>query len=90
MRYALIVLPLLLAACGQEAVRPTHPAAQVIEVPVETFVPIREELRQRCPWKKACRPSESIACSKERAVCLVQYEQQFDGIDAVQGKPVPR
>lgn len=90
MRMLLIVPALVLAACGKGTVRPTpEHAAEMIQVPVETYVPIDSELRERCTWKRRCKPSTAIDCAKERAVCLNQYERQFDGIDAVQGKPVP-
>ncbi|KRD71434.1 hypothetical protein [Lysobacter sp. Root96] len=93
MRTILILLAcLLMSACGKQAVRPDAipQAKDLLPVYIPTYVPIREELRQRCTWKKACRPSEGVDCAKQRGDCLGQYERQLDGIDAIQGKPVPR
>lgn len=87
----MLAAALVLTACAKDVVRPDapRPAAEILPVYVPTYVPIDKELRGRCEWKRSCRPSEGIDCAKQRADCLVQYEQQLDGIDQVQGKPVP-
>lgn len=92
MRLLLIVAMIALAGCVRERqdVRPDPPkAAEVIPVPVEVYVPIDPKMTRRCPWVKACKPSASVACAKERADCLRQYEGQFQTIEKVQGSPVP-
>lgn len=90
MRIMIIVAAVVLSACTQGTVRPDPPkAAEVLPVYVPTYVPIVEELRRRCEWKRACKPSESIDCAKQRGECLDQYERQLDGIDQVQGNAVP-
>lgn len=87
----MLAAALVLTACAKDAVRPNAPqsAAEILTVYVPTYVPIDKELRGRCEWKRSCKPSEGIDCAKQRGDCLQQYERQFDGIDQVQGKPVP-
>lgn len=91
MRLVLLVLLIALTGCQRvrDAVRLEPPAAKIIEVPVEVYVPIDKALTKRCPWVKACKPSAGMACAKERADCLRQYEGQFGAIEQMQGKPVP-
>lgn len=78
----------LLAACGahRQAVKP---AKEVIEKPVRYYVPIDPDLRKRCKWRDSAPIGAIFEVSGERKACLVQYEIQFDGIDKVQGNPVP-
>lgn len=94
MRLILIATLVALAGCNRDRAEvrtdPPPQAAEVIPVPVEVYVPIDPELRKRCPWVRTCKPSHGIACAKARADCLIQYENQLDGIDQVQGKPVPK
>jgi len=80
---------LLLTGCAGDRVRSTPTAATIIEKPTAYYVPIPEALRARCPWPKSGKPSESIDIARQRRECLERYERQFDGIDKVQGQPVP-
>ena len=91
MRAVALLLVLLATACARAPLaRSEPPVARVITTPVEVYVPIDPKLRERCPWKRDCSPSEGIACSKERGKCLRFYETNLDGIDQIQGTPVPR
>lgn len=87
MRLLAIALCVALTAC--QTVKPTPPAATVIEKPVKVFVPIGRDLTARCPWPKSGKPSQSLEVARKRRECLEQYERQFDGIEKVEGKPVP-
>ncbi len=85
----LILAALLMAGCAEKKVKENPPAPAVVEVPVATYVPIAPELRKRCKWQRDGKPSQVFAVSNGRKACLLQYEAQLDGIDQVQGKPVP-
>lgn len=89
MRFALLLAVSVLAACQAEPTKPNPPPAAVITVPVATYVPIDAQLRKRCKWVKEAAPSAVFDVSNGRKRCLLQYEAQLDGIDQVQGKPVP-
>ncbi|WP_049448633.1 hypothetical protein [Stenotrophomonas maltophilia] len=89
MRFALLLAVSLLAACQAAPTKPNPPPAAVITVPVATYVPIDAQLRKRCKWVKEAAPSAVFEVSNGRKRCLLQYEAQLDGIDQVQGKPVP-
>ncbi|MFL4597074.1 hypothetical protein ACJ6WI_07370 [Stenotrophomonas maltophilia] len=89
MRFALLLAVSLLAACQAAPTKPNPPPAAVITVPVATYVPIDAKLRMRCKWVKEAAPSAVFEVSNGRKRCLQQYEAQLDGIDQVQGKPVP-
>ncbi|HFT6991395.1 TPA: hypothetical protein ACGRQA_000694 [Stenotrophomonas maltophilia] len=89
MRFALLLAVSLLAACQATPTKPKPPPAAVITVPVATYVPIDAQLRKRCKWVKEAAPSAVFEVSNGRKRCLLQYEAQLDGIDQVQGKPVP-
>ena len=84
----MLALVFPLTAC-QGDVKPTAPAATVIEAPVKTYVPIDPALRARCPWPKSGKPSEAMEVGRKRKECLEFYERNLDGIDKVQGQPVP-
>ena len=89
-RAAALALMLALAACGtlpDKAAPP--PGVQVVEVVVETFVPIDAALTARCDWPRTAPVSEAVAVANARARCLERYEGQLDGIRAVQSRPVP-
>lgn len=85
-----ITAVLLLTACGanRQAVKGT-PAKEVIEKPVRYYVPIDPDLRKRCKWRETAPIGAIFEVSGERKACLIQYEIQLDGIDKVQGNPVP-
>ena len=88
----LTLVGMLLAACRGNAVRADAPvavAARVIEKPVAYFVPIDPKLRKRCAWPRSAPIAKIFEAASARKACLEQYEAQLDGIDAVQGKPVP-
>ncbi|WP_285317204.1 hypothetical protein [Stenotrophomonas maltophilia group sp. Smal35] len=89
MRFALLLVASMLAACQAAPTKPNAPPAAVITVPVATYVPIDAQLRKRCKWVKEAAPSAVFDVSNGRKRCLLQYEAQFDAIDQVQGKPVP-
>ncbi|PZS87766.1 hypothetical protein [Stenotrophomonas maltophilia] len=89
MRFALLLAVSLLAACQAAPTKPNPPPAAVVTVPVATYVPIDAQLRKRCKWVKEAAPSAVFEVSNGRKRCLLQYEAQLDGIDQVQGKPVP-
>ncbi|WP_164242341.1 hypothetical protein ACL5HQ_13750 [Stenotrophomonas maltophilia] len=89
MRFALLLVVSLLAACQAAPTKPNPPPAAVITVPVATYVPIDAQLRKRCKWVKEAPPSAVFDVSNGRKRCLVQYEAQLEAIDQVQGKPVP-
>ncbi|HEL7612248.1 TPA: hypothetical protein ACKP7M_000550 [Stenotrophomonas maltophilia] len=89
MRFALLLVASMLAACQAAPTKPNPPPAAVITVPVATYVPIDAQLRKRCKWVKEAAPSAVFEVSNGRKRCLLQYEAQLDGIDQVQGKPVP-
>ncbi|MCU1008669.1 hypothetical protein JAK76_06680 [Stenotrophomonas maltophilia] len=89
MRFALLLAVSLLAACQAAPTKPNPPPAAVVTVPVTTYVPIDAQLRKRCKWVKEAAPSAVFEVSNGRKRCLLQYEAQLDGIDQVQGKPVP-
>jgi hypothetical protein len=78
----------LLAACGANR-QVVKPAKDVIEKPVKYYVPIEEDLRKRCKWRDTAPIGQIFEVSGERKACLIQYEIQLDGIDKVQGNPVP-
>ncbi|HEL4805630.1 hypothetical protein ACVMVB_20530 [Stenotrophomonas maltophilia] len=89
MRVIVVTTAALLAACQAAPVEPNPPPTVVITVPVATYVPIDAQLRKRCKWVKEAAPSAVFEVSNGRKRCLLQYEAQLDGIDQVQGKPVP-
>lgn len=89
MRFPLLLAVSMLAACQAAPVQPNPPPAAIITMPVATYVPIDPQLRQRCKWVKEAAPSAVFEVSNGRKRCLQQYEAQLDGIDQVQGKPVP-
>ncbi|HDS1139819.1 TPA: hypothetical protein QDZ75_003892 [Stenotrophomonas maltophilia] len=89
MRFPLLLAVSVLAACQAAPTKPNPPPAAVITVPVATYVPIDAQLRKRCKWVKEAAPSAVFEVSNGRKRCLLQYEAQLDGIDQVQGKPVP-
>ncbi|MCF3524557.1 hypothetical protein [Stenotrophomonas maltophilia] len=89
MRVIVVTTAALLAACQAAPTKPNPPPAAVITVPVATYVPIDAQLRKRCKWVKEAPPSAVFEVSNGRKRCLLQYEAQLDGIDQVQGKPVP-
>lgn len=89
MRMTLIVVLVLLAGCTGKAVRDNSPPPEVVTVPVVKYVPIDGQLTKRCDWTRNAKPSQVFPVSNGRKRCLEQYEAQLDGIDRVQGKPVP-
>lgn len=89
MRATVVTTAALLAACQAAPVQPNPPPAAIITMPVATYVPIDSQLRKRCRWVKEAAPSAVFEVSNGRKRCLLQYEAQLDGIDQVQGKPVP-
>lgn len=89
MRVIVVTTAALLAACQAAPTKPNPPPAAVITVPVATYVRIDAQLRKRCKWVKEAPPSAVFEVSNGRKRCLLQYEAQLDGIDQVQGKPVP-
>lgn len=89
MRVIVVASAALLAACQAAPTKQNPQPAAVIKVPVATYVPIDAKLRKRCKWVKEAAPSAVFEVSNGRKRCLQQYEAQLDGIDQVQGKPVP-
>ena len=90
MKATIAIAAALLAGCATHAKRPEAlPAAKVIEVQVPTFVPIDHELLLKCDWTRNVKLSQSPTALRQRAACLLQYEDQLDAIGTVQGKPVP-
>ncbi len=89
MRFSLLLAVLALAACQAAPTRPNPPPPAYIKVPVATYVPIDAALTKRCSWVRDGKPSAVFDVSNGRKRCLMQYEAQLDGIDQVQGKPVP-
>lgn len=85
-------LPIILAACGRQFTKPDIPITPsgVVEVPVEVFVPISGELTARCRWRETAPLEVMPSVARERKKCLQQYEGQFDAIERVQGRPVPK
>lgn len=84
-------LPLILAACGRHFTKPEIPLtpAGIVEVPVEVFVPISEELTSRCQWRENAPLEVMPSVARERKKCLQFYEANLDAISRVQGKPSP-
>lgn len=89
MRVIAIAATGLLAACQSAEPKQNPPAPAVVSVPVATYAPIDPALRKRCSWERDGKPSAVFEVSNGRKRCLMQYEIQMDGIDQVQGKPVP-
>ncbi|HHA2786268.1 TPA: hypothetical protein ACOEPM_001315 [Stenotrophomonas maltophilia] len=89
MRVIVVTSAALLAGCQAAPTKQNPQPAAVIKVPVATYVPIDAKLRKRCKWVKEAAPSAVFEVSNGRKRCLQQYEAQLDGIDQVQGKPVP-
>ncbi|WP_349984465.1 hypothetical protein ABRP17_016555 [Stenotrophomonas sp. WHRI 8082] len=89
MRIVIIALLGSLAACASKELKPNQPASAVVRVPVATYVPIAPELTKRCSWVRDGNPSAVFSVSNGRKRCLLQYEAQLDGVEQVQGKPVP-
>ena len=89
MRFIVIATAALLVACQSATTKKNPPAPTVVNVPVSTYVPIDPSLRKRCSWERDGKPSAVFEVSNGRKRCLMQYEIQLDGIDQVQGKPVP-
>ena len=87
----LLLLLLLMSACKSAEVKDpmSNCPAAIIEKPVRMYVPIPAELRKRCRWERDVLPSQSLAAARRRGECLEHYERNLDGIDQVQGKPVP-
>ena len=92
MRALLGILPLILAGCGRDNLKPDDvpPAPQLVEVPVPTFVPIDPELTARCQWRDTAPLQEMPAVASERKKCLRFYEANLGAISKIQGKPVPK
>lgn len=90
MRFLMIAAIVVLAGCAKSPVRENPPAPALISVPVATYVPIAPELTRRCAWTRDGEPSQVFAVSNGRRRCLLQYEAQFDAVEQVQGKPVPK
>ena len=91
MRLLMLGLSIFIVGCGAHATKAPAPGpAVIIEKPVKVYVPIDPKLRTRCQWERDVLPSQSIAATKRRGECLEHYERNLDGIDRVQGKPVPR
>ena len=89
MRVLLVTIAALLAACQAAPTKPNAPPAAVIAVPVATYVPIDAALTKRCSWTREGQPSQVFAVSNGRKRCLLQYEAQLEGVEQVQGKPMP-
>ncbi|WP_422507146.1 hypothetical protein [Stenotrophomonas sp. GZD-301] len=89
MRIILLTTAALLAACRSAPAPLNPPPPALIEMPVLVYVPIDADLRRRCQWEQEGMPSQVFSVSNGRKRCLQQYEAQLDGIDQVQGKPVP-
>lgn len=89
MRRITITAAFLLTACAGQQPKFNPPATTVVRVPVATYVPIDSALTKRCVWSRNGEPSEVFAVSNGRKRCLLQYEAQLDGVEQVQGKPVP-
>ncbi|WP_182656678.1 hypothetical protein [Stenotrophomonas lacuserhaii] len=89
MRRITITAAFLLTACAGQQPKVNPPATTVVEVPVATYVPIDSALTKRCVWSRDREPSEVFAVSNGRKRCLLQYEAQFDGVEQIQGKPIP-
>lgn len=90
---ALLWLPsILLAACGRQAIKPDIPTtpAGVVEVPVQVFVPIDQDLTAKCEWRETAPLEVMPSVARERKKCLQFYESNLDAIQRVQGKPVPK
>jgi len=88
-RHTSVIAAVLLSACTPHQPKANAPAADLIEVPVATYVPIAAELTKRCNWIREASPSAVFSVSNGRKRCLLQYEAQLDGVEQVQGKPVP-
>lgn len=89
MRVIVTATAALLAACAGQQPKANPPAPALVEVPVATYVPIDAALTKRCSWARDGKPSQVFAVSNGRKRCLLQYEAQLDGVEQVQGKPVP-
>ncbi len=89
MRMMLIMVLALLVGCAGREVRDNPPPPEVVTVPVVKYVPIDAQLTKRCEWTRNAKPSQVFPVSNGRKRCLEQYEAQLDGIEQVQGKPVP-
>lgn len=89
MRMTLMVALVLLAGCTGKAARDNPPPPEVVTVPVVKYVAIDGQLTKRCEWARNAKPSQVFPVSNGRKRCLEQYEAQLEGIEQVQGKPVP-
>ncbi|MBD8696586.1 hypothetical protein [Stenotrophomonas sp. CFBP 13718] len=92
MRIVFVAVLASLAACSSSPPKapPSAPVPAVVKVPVATYVPIPARLTSRCVWSREGEPSQVFAVSNGRRRCLLQYEAQFDAVEQVQGKPVPK
>lgn len=89
MRMTLIMVLALLVGCAGREVRDNSPPPEVVTVPVVKYVPIDGQLTKRCEWTRNAKPSQVFPVSNGRKRCLEQYEAQLEGIEQVQGKPLP-
>ena len=89
MRRITITAAFFLTACAGQPPKVNPPATAVVRVAVATYVPIDSALTKRCVWSRDGEPSEVFSVSNGRKRCLLQYEAQLDGVEQVQGKPVP-
>ena len=90
--WAALLLSALVTACTRNTTRPDAPPEPptVVEVPVATYVPIDSDLTARCKWRDNAPLEVMPSVARERKKCLIQYEGQFDAIERVQGRPVPK
>lgn len=91
MRLLLLFPSLFLAACTRQAVKPDLPATPrgIVEVPVEVYVPIVDELVAKCQWRRTAPLTEMPSVARERKGCLELYEANIDAIKLLRGKPAP-
>lgn len=89
MRYAIAAACLALAACGPtKPDRPPLPP-EVVEVPVQTYVPVPDEYLQPCRWRKTAPLEAMPQVAAERKKCLLDYEADREAIRKIRGKSVP-
>ena len=86
MRILTIAAVMLLAACKTVPESTRVPPPQIVEVPVETFVPIPDTLLAPCQWRKSAPPSQVFEVARERKACLERYEADREAIRRIRGK----
>lgn len=93
MRFAAVAVLFALASCkGTSPERPDSPPPPpptILEVPVAYYVPIPDELLERCNWVRSAPLEDILPVTRGRRYCLEVYEAHIEAIRSLRGSPVP-